>query len=427
MAAAADANSGLRSAMLAGCRVLDLTTERGLLCGQILGDLGADVIKVEPPGGSSVRSLQPFFADQPGPERSVYWWAYNRNKRGITLDLETGEGRDLMRQLAAHADIIIESGDPGALARQGLGYGDLSALNPALVYVSITPFGQDGPKASYADSDLIVMAASGVLILYGDEDRPPIRMSVPQAYLHASADAAGAALIAYYDRLNTGLGQQVDIAAQESLGLAQQSTVLAATLGADETRRMSGGVKMGPIRVPLVWEAKDGLVTCVFLFGSALGVFTRKLMNYICEQGFCDQATRDKDWIAYGDMLLSGREPLEEYERMKAVVANFLRSLTKAEAFDLARQCGFLIAPLATIGDVLANPQFIAREYWQTAEDRDLGVTLTYPGPFARFGAAPIQYLRRPPRVGEHNREIYLGDLGLSERQFDDFVRRGII
>jgi crotonobetainyl-CoA:carnitine CoA-transferase CaiB-like acyl-CoA transferase len=413
--------------MLSGCRVLDLTTERGLMCGQILGDLGADVIKIEPPGGSSVRSLAPFFADQPGPERSVYWWAYNRNKRGITLDLETDSGRDLMRQLAARADFVIESDDAGAMARRGIGHGDLSAINPALVYISITPFGQDGPKASYADSDLIVMAASGVLILYGDEDRPPIRMSVPQAYLHACADAAGAALIAYYHRLNTGLGQQVDVAAQESLTLAQQSTLLAATLGADETRRMAGGVKMGPIRVPLVWEAKDGLVTCVFLFGSALGVFTRKLINYIHEQGFCDQATRDKDWIAFGDMLLTGREPFEEYERVKGVVADFLRSMTKAESFDLARRQGFLIAPLATIDDVLQNPQFIAREYWQTTEDRELGLKLTYPGPFARFSATPIEYRRRPPRVGEHNREIYVGDLGLSEREFGDLARRGII
>ncbi len=427
MAAGAQPNVTSRVAMLSGCRVLDLTTERGLMCGQILGDLGADVIKVEPPGGSSVRSLAPFFAGQPGPERSVYWWAYNRNKRGITLDLETVEGRDLMRQLAARADFVIESDHPGALAQRGLGYDDLRALNPALVYVSITPFGQDGPKASYADSDLIVMAASGVLILYGDEDRPPIRMSVPQAYLHASADAAGAALIAYYDRLNTGLGQQLDVAAQESLGLAQQSTMLAATIGGDETRRMAGGVKMGPIRVPLVWEAKDGLVTCVFLFGSALGVFTRKLMNYIYEQGFCDQATRDKDWIAYADMLLTGREPIEEYERAKGVVAAFLRSMTKAEAFDLARQHGFLIAPLATIDDVLQNPQFVAREYWQTIEDRDLGLKLTYPGPFARFSATPIEYRRRPPRVGEHNREILVGDLGLSEREFGDLARRGII
>jgi len=427
MSAGAQPNGTPRIATLTGCRVLDLTTERGLMCGQILGDLGADVIKVEPPGGSAVRSLAPFFGDQADPERSVYWWAYNRNKRGITLDLDTAEGRDLMRQLAACADFVIESDHPGAMARRGLGYDDLSALNPALVYVSITPFGPDGPKASYADSDLIMMAASGVLILYGDEDRPPIRMSVPQAYLHACADAAGAALIAYYDRLNTGLGQQLDITAQESLGMATQSTLLAATIGGDETRRMAGGVKMGPIRVPLVWEAKDGLVTCVFLFGSALGVFTRKLMNYIYELGFCDQATRDKDWIAYADMLLTGREPIAEYERVKGVVANFLRSMTKAESFDLARQHGFLIAPLATIDDVLQNPQFIAREYWQTIEDRDLGLKLTYPGPFARFGATPIEYRRRPPRVGEHNRELFVGDLGLSEREFGDLARRRII
>jgi crotonobetainyl-CoA:carnitine CoA-transferase CaiB-like acyl-CoA transferase len=413
--------------MLNGCRVLDLTTERGLLCGQILGDLGADVIKIEPPGGSAVRALKPFFADETGPERSVYWWAYNRNKRGITLNLETSEGRDLFRKLAAKADLIIESDNPGHLSSYGLGYNDLRAINPALVYVSITPFGQDGPKATYADSDLIVMAASGVLVLYGDEDRAPIRMSVPQAYLHACADAAGAALIAYYDRLNTGLGQQVDVAAQESLGLAQQSTLLSATIGGDDTRRMAGGVKMGPIRVPLVWEAKDGLVTCVFLFGSALGVFTKKLMNYICEQGFCDQATRDKDWLAYGDLLLTGREPIEEYDRAKGVVAAFLRSMTKAESFDLARQHGFLIAPLATIDDVLSNPQFIAREYWQTIEDRDLGLKLTYPGPFARFSATPITYRRRPPRVGEHNREIYLNELGLSDRELGDLVRQGVV
>jgi crotonobetainyl-CoA:carnitine CoA-transferase CaiB-like acyl-CoA transferase len=413
--------------MLTGCRVLDLTTERGLMCGQMLGDLGADVIKVEPPGGSSVRALKPFFADEPGPERSVYWWAYNRNKRGITLNLESTDGRELFRKLVASADILIESENPGHLASYGLGYSDLSAINPALVYVSITPFGQDGPKAGYADSDLIVMAASGVLILSGDDDRPPLRMSVPQAYLHACADAAGAALIAYYDRLNTGLGQHVDVAAQESVSLAAQSTLLSATIGADETRRMAGGVKMGPISVPLVWEAKDGLVTCVFLFGSALGVFTRKMMNYICEKGFCDEATRDKDWLAYGDMLLTGREPFEEYERVKGVVASFLRSMTKAESFDLARQHGFLIAPLATIDDVLANPQFIAREYWQTIEDRELGLKLTYPGPFARLSATPITYRRRPPRVGEHNREIYLGDLGLSDRELSDLTTKGVI
>ncbi|HJU11237.1 MAG TPA: CoA transferase, partial [Candidatus Binataceae bacterium] len=212
--------------MLSHCRVLDLTTERGLLCGQVFGDLGADVIKVEPIGGSPVRQLPPFFNDQRGPERSVYWWAYNRNKRSITLDLDREEGRGIFRQLARKADFVIESDNPGYWNQRGLGYQDLSALNPGLVGVSITPFGQDGPKASYADSDLIIMAAGGVLILYGDEDRPPIRMSVPQAYLHACVDGAAAALIAYYERLSSGFGQHVDVAAQESVGLANQSNGL---------------------------------------------------------------------------------------------------------------------------------------------------------------------------------------------------------
>jgi crotonobetainyl-CoA:carnitine CoA-transferase CaiB-like acyl-CoA transferase len=252
--------------MLSHCRVLDLTNERGLLCGQVLGDLGADVIKIEPVGGSPVRRLAPFFEDQPGTERSIYWWAYNRNKRGLTLDLEREQGRAIFKQLAATADFVIESSDPGYWSRRGLGYGELSTLNPRLIMVSITPFGQNGPKSSYADSDLIIMAAGGVLILYGDEDRPPIRMSVPQAYLHASVDAAFAALVACYERLDSGLGQHIDVAAQESIGLANQSTALSAPLNADETGRMAGGAKLGPLRVPLVWQAKDGQISFVFLF-----------------------------------------------------------------------------------------------------------------------------------------------------------------
>ena len=124
--------------MLTGCRVLDLTTERGLMCGQMLGDLGADVIKVEPPGGSSVRALKPFFADEPGPERSVYWWAYNRNKRGITLDLESSEGRELFKKLVASTDILIESENPGHLASYGLGYSDLNAMLAAQAAISIS-------------------------------------------------------------------------------------------------------------------------------------------------------------------------------------------------------------------------------------------------------------------------------------------------
>ncbi|MBV8773298.1 MAG: CoA transferase [Deltaproteobacteria bacterium] len=413
--------------MLSHCRVLDLSTERGLLCAQVLGDLGADVIKVEPVGGSPVRQLPPFFRDRPGPESSVYWWAYNRNKRSITLDLEREEGRDIFRQLARKADFVIESADPGYWGARDLGYQALDALNPKLVMVSITPFGQDGPKAGYADSDLIIMAASGVLTLYGDEDRPPIRMSVPQAYLHASVDAAAAALIAYYERLDSGLGQHIDVAAQESAGLANQSTALTLPLQAEETRRMAGGVQLGSLRVPLVWNAKDGLITFVFLFGSALGPFTRKFIDYLYEQGGCDQAMHDIDWIGYGAELLSGRVPMRAYDLCKATIAEFFRRKTKAELFEAARERTLLIAPVATIDDVLQNPQFIAREYWQQMTHPETVASMLYPGPFARFSAKPITFRRPPPKIGEHNREVLMGELQLGEREFSHLQQQGII
>jgi crotonobetainyl-CoA:carnitine CoA-transferase CaiB-like acyl-CoA transferase len=413
--------------MLSPYRVLDLTNERGLLCGLTLGDMGADVIKVEPPGGSSARGIGPFYKDAPHPDRSLYWWAYNRNKRSITLDIERDAGRDLLRRLAERSDFLIESHDPGYLARRSLGYTDLASINPALIYVSITPFGQDGPKATYADSDLILMAAGGPLILAGDEDRPPVRLCIPQAYLHASADAAVAALAAHHERTRSGLGQHVDIAAQQSVAMATQSYILAAPLGSPEARRMSGGVKFGPLEIPLVWPASDGYVAMTFLFGSALGVFTAKLMRFICELGFCDEATRDKDWIAYGEQLFSGAEPLSEFERVKEVVRKFTRSHTKSELLELAVERGFLITPVTTIQEVVESPQFASRDYFQRVTHPELGESFSYPGPFAKFSATPIEYRRRPPTVGEHNSEIYRGELGLSEREMADLTRAGII
>ena len=167
--------------MLSPYRVLDLTNERGLLCGQILGDLGADVIKVEPPGGSPARKLGPFFQDQPDPNRSLYWWSYNRNKRSITLRFRGARGANILLRLAKDAHFLIESDSPGQFASLGLGYADLAAINPALIGVSITPFGQDGPKRVTQDSDLVILAAGGPLVLTGDDDRAPVRVSVPQA------------------------------------------------------------------------------------------------------------------------------------------------------------------------------------------------------------------------------------------------------
>ncbi|MGH7949239.1 MAG: CaiB/BaiF CoA transferase family protein [Candidatus Binataceae bacterium] len=416
------------STILANSRVLDLTNERGQLCAQVLADLGADAVKIEPPGGSRARKLGPFYKDEQNPESSLLFWAYNRNKRGITLDIERDEGRELLKRLIKTSDYFIESEQPGYLAERGLGYDELSKLNPRLIYVSITAFGQNGPKMSYADADLVILAAGGPLALTGDDDRPPVRLgAAAQAYLHASMDAAVAALAANHERVRSGLGQYIDVSAQQSVAMATQSYILSPALNSPELTRYSGGVKLGPFRIPLVWPAKDGYISLTVLFGTALGPFTRRLMEYLCAKGFCDETTRDKDWIGYVEALFSGAETIEEWTRVTEVVRSFTRSHTKAELLALALEKGFLIAPVWTVKEVVESPQLAARSYFQDIEHPEHGRSFRYPGPFVKFGATPIEYRRRPPRIGEHNREVYRKELGLNETEVAELERRGVV
>jgi crotonobetainyl-CoA:carnitine CoA-transferase CaiB-like acyl-CoA transferase len=165
--------------MLSPYRVIDLSDERGQLCGQILGDLGADVILVEPPGGSRARNLGPFFRNITHPNHSLQFWAFNRNKRSITLDLDNADDLLRLKQLAATANFFVESAEPGYFARHGLGYEDLAALNRRLIYISISAFGQTGPRTRHVATDLTLVAAGGPMMLQGDDDRPPVRIVVP--------------------------------------------------------------------------------------------------------------------------------------------------------------------------------------------------------------------------------------------------------
>jgi crotonobetainyl-CoA:carnitine CoA-transferase CaiB-like acyl-CoA transferase len=413
--------------MLSPYRVLDLTDERGLLCGQVLGDLGADAIAVEPPGGSPARRIGPFHEDEPGPERSLYWWAFARNKRGVTLDVTRDEGRALLLRLVEGADVLIESAAPGAMAALGLGYDALAATNPALIYVSISPFGQDGPKANHAASDLTVWAAAGPLALTGDHDRPPVRLSVPQTFLHAGAEAATGALVALLERHRSERGQHVDVSAQQAVNQATFASSLQTPLGFKDSGRVAGGVRYGPLKMRWVYPAKDGYVAVSLLFGSAAGPMTRRLMEYIFEEGGCDEATRDKDWIAYTELVFSGQEPQEEYERVKQVVSDFTATKTKAELLAAALERGLLIAPVTTLGEVTESEQLAARGYWRDIEHPDGGATVRGPGPFAQFSATPLTYRRRAPSVGEHNREVYVDELGLSAGELADLEAKGIV
>jgi crotonobetainyl-CoA:carnitine CoA-transferase CaiB-like acyl-CoA transferase len=289
--------------------------------------------------------------------------------------------------------------------------------------VSITPFGQHGPKANWAATDLTVTAASGVLFMTGDEDRPPLSVSIPQAYLNAGAEAAAGALIALSARERDGLGQHIDVSAQTAMMMTTQFMVLAAGWNDHPPERLGGGLKLGHIRTRFVYPCKDGHVNITWLFGAVFGPASRRLFEWIHEEAFCHEAMRDKDWIGYGLHLLTGQEPLEEYARCMDCIERFARSHTKAELFEEAFRRRVLLVPVSNTYDIFHSEQLKAREYWSEVEHPELKRRFTYPGPFAKFSETPIQYRRRPPMLGEHTREV-LEELRLAPTQVQQRANR---
>ncbi len=385
-------------------RVLDLTHTHGALCAQVFADLGADVIQIEPPGGAPGRQLGPFYQDRQDGEHSLTWWAHARGKRSIVLDLDAE--RETFLALAADADFLIEAEAPGSLAARGLDQATLAAQNPRLIHVSLTPYGSDGPKAGWAATDLTLLASAGPMALTGDEDLPPLRVSVPQAWQHAAMEGVAGALAALHARHETGLGQHVDVSAQQALTLATQGNILAAAVNEATITRTAGGMKAGDLRIRLTYPARDGFVSITHIFGATVGPATRRLMEYVHDEGFCDAATRDKDWVAYGLHLATGEEPIEEFERVKACVAACTASKTKDELLAAAMERRLLLAPMTTIEDVVKSEQYAAREFFRAPEGDGASAAIAYPGAFARFSRTPLLPTRRPPRLDEHRDEI---------------------
>ena len=250
--------------LLRNYRVLDLTDEKGLLCSKILADLGADVIKIEKPGGDGCRRLGPFFKGDTHPEKSLLWFAYNLNKRGITLDISTRDGSLLFKRLVKNADFVIESFSPGYMPSLGLGYENLKEINPAIIMTSITPFGQDGPNKDWKTSDIVGMATGGFMALVGDSDRPPVRISVDQAYSHGCSEAAVASLVSLFDRHQSGQGQYIDVSIQASVVTTTISAVPYWDMGEVILKRSGpyrAGLREGGKVVPQQWACKDGFVS----------------------------------------------------------------------------------------------------------------------------------------------------------------------
>ncbi len=392
--------------VLSPYRVLDLTDERGQLAGATLADLGAEVILVEPPDGSRSRRLPPFVAGREGdPEASLWFWSYNRGKRSITMDLDDPADRGRFLELVASADIVLESDRPGAMAERGLGYDELAAVNPEIVVTSISPFGQSGPKADWAATDLTVAAAAMVPKMTGDEDRAPLRVPLAQSFLHASAEAAGATLIALHERNRSGKGQHVDVSAQQSFMQATQSMVLCHLYNSPETTRMSGGAAVGPFRIRLRSPAADGFVSTTILFGEAIAPFSSRLFDWIHEEGMCAGSDLEIDWVNFVEGVTNGRIGLGEYDRIQEVAAQFSATKTKAELLSAALEKRLLIVPICNVQEVAELGQFEERGFWREIECLDLG-PVQFPGPMAKFSATPLDVSLPPPAIGQDNGEI---------------------
>jgi len=407
----------LKDTMLGGYRVLDLTESGYLMGGQILGDLGTDVIKIEPPEGSPSRNIGPFYKDIKEPEKSLFWYSYNRNKRSIILDIEKAGDQKLFKRLVKSADIIMESHPPGYLDRLRLGYSELKKIKSNIILTSITPFGQVGPKAHYKSSDLTTWAASLIHFISGDPDRAPIWNSFPSAGLMGGILGVIGSLFALWNREMTGCGQHVDAPVQQYL--------LQFTTGAHwfwecmkfNFPRLGGFMTFGFSKIASIRPCKDGYIHCAVAGGAAAGLTdsTTRLVQWMDEEKMAPDWIKKMDWFEFG--AEASKMPQEEIDRLQEPFNQFILNKTKAEFSEEAAKRGIMGCAVSNSRDICEDHHLEARHFWEKVEHPELGDTLTYCGPFVKLSEAPMSILGRAPLIGEHNEKIYDNEPDVSERQ----------
>jgi len=396
----------------------------------MLAELGVDVIKIEPPGGDPARNIAPFYKDIPDPEKSLFWFAFNTNKRSITLNIETADGKGIFKRLVKTADFVIESFAPGYMNSLGLGYSVLEELNPGLVMTSITPFGQTGPYAHYKASDMILSAMGGFMYVNGYPDQPPVRISAPQAYCAGSIHGAMATLIAYYYRETSGVGQHVDVSTQEavthllSIGPGEWESTKINAMRAGPGLFHARPTPPGPTMPRFHWPCKDGYVSFILGGGVQRGLVnsTAVLLEMMNKEGMGGWL-KDYDPNTFDGSTITQ----EERERMNEVFLAYFKTKTKQELFDAAIEKGIVLCTLNTTKDIVESPQLAAREYFIKVEHPELGDTITYPGVSVKSSEVPPQVTRRAPLIGEHNQEIYEKELGFSNEELIMLKQAGVI
>lgn len=406
-------------------RVIELPGLIPLLAGKSFADLGADVVKIEPPGGDRARQLGPLVEGRTDPEASLLWASCSVGKRSVTLDVGTAGGKQVLFSLLASADVLLEGFPPGAMDAMGLSIAELRAAFPKLVITSISPFGQDGPYAQYHGSDLVHFAMGGYLNMTGDPGRPPIKPSAPyQSFFHAAMHATMATLLALRHRdRQGGSGVHIDQSIRDTgvwmlTHTYQHFDMLGIDLGRQGASRDMGGTA---VRLPSVYRTADGYVVWLFLTGHVGGPSVGALVKWMDSQGMAPDWMREIDWQTL-DLIAAGPEFTTQLHQ---TFSAFLAEKRNSELLAFALRSRLMLAPVRTISDVLDDDQMAARNSWRSINIGESQVRI--PGPAVRLSDATWEPRATPATPGQHNLELYQGELHMEEDDIRWLHQSGVI
>ena len=404
-------------------RVLEISDEKGQLCGKLMADLGADVIKVEPPGGSAARRVGPFYQDRPDLNCSLYFWHYNTSKRSVTLGLDSPDGQGIFRDLARSADIVLESEAPGVMAARGLGYEQLRAMNPGLIYCSVTPFGQTGPWRDFKASELTLMASGGQMAVcgYDETDDPndtPIAPGGGNAWHLGDHYAFIAILLALYYRDRRNVGQYVDLSIHDAIALCIENSFPDYIMtGLDQKRQTGrhGSVYGSP---PIQFLCKDGRYCNCFLPRLKPEEFLT-LVKWLDEEGLAGDLTDDR--------YLDPEVLRDEVPRLLEAIKRLCSVHTSGEIFHAAQQRKLPWTVVRAPSELVGDPQLHDRGFFIEVEHPELGRRFTYPGAPYILHRTPWRIRRRAPLLGEDNIAVYHRELGLGLDKLSALAEMGVI
>ncbi|MDX9788960.1 MAG: CoA transferase [Desulfobacterales bacterium] len=402
---------------LSNLKILDFTGVLGPYAGKLYAGVGADVIHIEPITGDPLRNIGPFFKNIPGKDRSLQFLYYNAGKRGLALDINKDEGKDIFLKLCQSADLLLESFDAGVLNSMGLSFDVLSAVNPKLVQTSMTLFGATGPYANYPGSDLTCSALSGFTYLAGDNNDKPVRAPDDQAYQTAGAHAAVASGFALYFAKKTGIGQFVDIAAIESVASAHENAAQFWDLEGVIRRSAFGTLAGGGL-----FKCKDGYIALVAAMGNKNKQMWDPFVRWMKEEGVEGwEAFDDEKWLDQ-----NFRRELKNYEIFCRIFEAYTMKHTKLELYEKGQFYKVATTPVSNGKDLVENPQLKATGFFQTVTHGYLKDDVTFPGAPYEFGEIQWRFGGPAPTLGQHTAEILL-EVGYTQSEIDAYAKEGTI